>query len=195
MQAMTFETVDVFTTRRFGGNPLAVITDARGLADQTMQLIASEFSYSETTFVLPPLDVANTAQVRIFTPTNEIPFAGHPNVGTAFVLGRRESVFGKPVETSMYFEEGAGLVRVDLLRHGESIVGARIKAPRPLDILASIEPDTVAECVSLNTVEIAASPHPPTLTRLRLRPTRCIGRRPGMMVVDSGRACRDMPWI
>ena len=79
-------TVDVFTDRAFGGNPLAVVLDAGGLSTAQMQSIATEFNYSETTFVLPPQDSANDAQVRIFTVRSEIPFAGHPNVGTAFVL-------------------------------------------------------------------------------------------------------------
>ena len=79
-------TVDVFTDRAFGGNPLAVVLDTGGLSTAQMQAIASEFNYSETTFVLPPRDSAHDAQVRIFTVRSEIPFAGHPNVGTAFVL-------------------------------------------------------------------------------------------------------------
>ena len=81
-----------------------------------MQVIASEFNYSETAFVRPPRDSDNSAQVRIFTPSNEIPFAGHPNVGTAFVLGRQKNLFGRPIGTSMCFEEGAGLVSIELLR-------------------------------------------------------------------------------
>ena len=83
---LEFTTVDVFTDRRFGGNPLAVISNAQGLATEQMQSIAAEFNLAETTFVLPPSDPAHTAQVRIFTPRAELPFAGHPNVGTAFVL-------------------------------------------------------------------------------------------------------------
>ena len=79
-------TVDVFTDRAFGGNPLGVVLDAGGLSTAQMQAVATEFNYSETTFVLPPADPAHDAQVRIFTVNREIPFAGHPNVGTAFVL-------------------------------------------------------------------------------------------------------------
>ncbi len=85
-------TVDVFTDRAFGGNPLAVVLDAEGLSTEQMQAIATEFNYSETTFVLPPGDKAHDAQVRIFTVRSEIPFAGHPNVGTAFVLASRGEV-------------------------------------------------------------------------------------------------------
>ena len=84
-----YVTVDVFTDRAFGGNPLAVVLDAGGLSTAQMQAIAAEFNYAETTFVLPPRDRANDAHVRIFTVTTEMPFAGHPNVGTAFVLASR----------------------------------------------------------------------------------------------------------
>src|ERR1017187_8368374 len=103
-------TVDVFTDRAFGGNPLAVVLDAGGLSTAQMQAIAVEFNYSETTFVLPPRDAANDAQVRIFTVRSEIPFAGHPNVGTAFVLASRAT--RPPVR--LLFEEDAGLVPVEI---------------------------------------------------------------------------------
>jgi trans-2,3-dihydro-3-hydroxyanthranilate isomerase len=163
MREIAFETTDVFTTQRFGGNQLAVIPDARGLSD-----IASEFNYSETTFVLPPRKATNIAQVRIFTPTDEIPFAGHPNIGTAFILGRRENVFRKLVEPSMRFEEGAGLVKIDLLHQNQSVVGARFKAPRPLDVVALVHPEIVAECVSLHTTDIATNAHPPSVVSVGL---------------------------
>ena len=76
-----FYTCDVFTDTRFGGNPLAVLPDAEGLSSRQMQQIAREFNYSESTFVLP--SDGCTRNVRIFTPTQEFPFAGHPNIGTA----------------------------------------------------------------------------------------------------------------
>lgn len=97
-------TVDVFTDRAFGGNPLAVVLDAEGLSTAQMQAIASEFNYAETTFVLPPRDSAHDAHVRIFTVNKELPFAGHPNVGTAFVLATQAA---KP-PARLLFEEGAG---------------------------------------------------------------------------------------
>src|SRR5436190_2343483 len=96
-----FQTVDVFTREQFGGNPLAVVPDARGLSSGQMQQIAAEFNLSETTFVLPATSSGNTAEVRIFTPKAEMPFAGHPNVGTAFVLARRGTVFGRKVNLSV----------------------------------------------------------------------------------------------
>ena len=114
-----FQTVDVFTDRKFGGNPLAVLTDARGLSTGQMQAIAAEFNYAETTFVLPPRDPAHTAEVRIFTPKAELPFAGHPNVGTAYVLARAGQVLGRMIASDkLVFEEKAGLVAMDLTRRG-----------------------------------------------------------------------------
>ena len=89
VRAFPFVTVDVFTGTRFGGNPLAVFPDARGLSDAEMQALAAEFNLSETTFVLPPADPANSARVRIFNRTAEMPFAGHPNVGTGWVLANQ----------------------------------------------------------------------------------------------------------
>src|SRR5260221_11245660 len=85
---LEFVTVDVFTQHRFGGNPLAVVLNGDGLTTAQMQSIAGEFNLSETTFVLPPNEPEHTAKVRIFTPTAELPFAGHPNVGTAFALAK-----------------------------------------------------------------------------------------------------------
>ena len=138
MPVADFVTVDVFTDQRFFGNPLAVITDARGLSGDEMQAIATEFGYSETTFVLPPDNPANTARVRIFTPTTEVPFAGHPNVGTAFVLGNLPDLFGSALGNTLRFEEIAGLVEIDLIRKGDVVVGATIRAPRPLELGAEI---------------------------------------------------------
>src|SRR6476620_5813518 len=81
-----YHTLDVFTDVAFGGNPLAVLTDARGLSTGQMTALTREFNYSETVFVLPPDDPKHTRRVRIFTPGSELPFAGHPTVGTAFLL-------------------------------------------------------------------------------------------------------------
>ena len=86
MRRYSYSTVDVFTNTRFGGGPLAVVHDARGLTTAEMQAITREFNYSETTFVLPPEDPSHTRRVRIFTPGSEVPFAGHPSLGTAHVL-------------------------------------------------------------------------------------------------------------
>jgi len=104
---------DVFTAKRFGGNPLAVLPDAEGLTAEQMQQIAREFNFSESTFVFPP-EKGNTRKVRIFTPSTEVPFAGHPNIGTAFILasaGIIEEIFDT---TEIVFEEKVGLVPVTL---------------------------------------------------------------------------------
>src|SRR5213083_3248818 len=101
----SYITVDVFTDRAFAGNPLAVVTDASGLTPEQMQAIAAEFNYSESTFVLPPDDPSHTARVRIFTPKDEIPFAGHPNVGTAFAIAHLAERNGKTIGPTLFFEE------------------------------------------------------------------------------------------
>ena len=145
-----FQTVDVFTDRKFGGNPLAVLTDARGLSTGQMQAIAAEFNYAETTFVLPPRDPAHTAEVRIFTPKAELPFAGHPNVGTAYVLARAGQVLGRMIASDkLVFEEKAGLVAMDLTRRGGDVVAARLAAPQPLAIGDEVDVAFVAEACSL----------------------------------------------
>jgi trans-2,3-dihydro-3-hydroxyanthranilate isomerase len=153
---LEFVTVDVFTDRRFGGNPLAVIPDAVGLTAAQMQAIAKEFNLSETTFVLPAKDVRHTAEVRIFTPKFELPFAGHPNVGTAFVIGRRRGS-----TDPLVFEEKAGLVPLDLLTEGGRIVGARLTAPQPLKRGEDIAADIVAAACSLDVGDIDIQSHQP----------------------------------
>ena len=101
---------DVFTEQRFGGNQLAVLPDAETLSEWQMQQIAREFNFSETAFVLPA-ETGHTRKVRIFTPTTEIPFAGHPNIGTAFVLAETGAL-GKEIPGAVLFEEEAGLVSI-----------------------------------------------------------------------------------
>jgi trans-2,3-dihydro-3-hydroxyanthranilate isomerase len=109
--SLDFTIVDVFSDRAFGGNQLAVFPSAEGISDATMQRLAREFNFAETTFVLPPLDPAHTCRVRIFTPRAELPFAGHPTVGTAAVLA---SLDGGRAGTERRFvlEEGIGPVTV-----------------------------------------------------------------------------------
>src|ERR1700689_1066730 len=110
--SLDYGTVDVFTETGFCGNQLAVFPNAEGLSDAQMQAIAREWNLPEVTFVLPPSDRRNTARVRIFPPVQEMPVAGHPNVGTAFVLAHRDH----PEARELRFEEEAGLVVVELLR-------------------------------------------------------------------------------
>jgi trans-2,3-dihydro-3-hydroxyanthranilate isomerase len=154
---LQFQTVDVFTSDRFAGNPLAVVLNAEGLSTPQMQAIAAEFNLAETTFISPPKDAAHTAEVRIFTPRSEMPFAGHPNVGTAFVLARAGASYGRPVSgDSVVFEEKAGLVQIEILRDGATVAGARLASPQPLSVGAEIAVELVASASSLITVR--ASP-------------------------------------
>ncbi len=156
-----FVTVDVFTERRFGGNPLAVVLDAEGLTTAQMQAVAGEFNLAETTFVLPPKAAAHTAEVRIFTPKAELPFAGHPNVGTAFALATRGSIYGRPVGDSLMFEETAGLVPLELLKENGLVVGARLTAPRPLSRGDDVPADAVAAACSIAVADIETAHHAP----------------------------------
>jgi trans-2,3-dihydro-3-hydroxyanthranilate isomerase len=159
-----YVTVDVFTDRAFGGNPLAVILDAGGLSTAQMQAIATEFNYSETTFVLPPQDVGHDAQVRIFTVRSEIPFAGHPNVGTAFVQAAQAT---KP-PARLLFEEKAGLVPVEILTEDGRVVGAELTAPQPLKRLTQFSAEQAAACASLSSTDIRTDRHPPQIVSVGL---------------------------
>jgi trans-2,3-dihydro-3-hydroxyanthranilate isomerase len=163
-----YVTVDVFTDRVFGGNPLAVILDAQGLNTAQMQAIATEFNYAETTFVLPPRAPDHSAHVRIFTPRTEVPFAGHPNVGTAVVLAReREGKAGPPLN-SLIFEEAAGLVPIRLIREAGAVVGAEFTAPERLTLGSRVSATDMAECLSLTAADISLAYHPPQVLSVGL---------------------------
>ena len=157
-------TVDVFTDRAFGGNPLAVVLDAKGLSTAQMQAIAIEFNYSETTFVLPPQDAANDAQVRIFTVRSEIPFAGHPNVGTAYVLATQAA----KAPARLRFEEKAGLVPVEILSEGGRVTGAELTAPETLRRSHQVSAAEAAACLSLSASDVVTSRHVPQVASVGL---------------------------
>jgi trans-2,3-dihydro-3-hydroxyanthranilate isomerase len=157
-------TVDVFTDRAFGGNPLAVVLDAEGLSTEQMQAIATEFNYSETTFVLPPADSANDANVRIFTVRSELPFAGHPNVGTAFVLATRAA----KAPTRLKFEEKAGLVPIEIQMAQGRVVGSEFAAPKPLSKGATVDAKEAAAILSLSASDIKTDRHPPMIASVGL---------------------------
>jgi trans-2,3-dihydro-3-hydroxyanthranilate isomerase len=156
-----YRTVDVFTRQRFAGNPLAVVPDARGLDPADLQAIAREFAYSETTFVLPPADARCDARVRIFTPEAELPFAGHPNVGTAFVLATLARESGRPAPTRMRFEEGAGIVEVEIEGADGEVTGAAVRAPAPLSLGPARDPVEIAALAGLSPTRILGDTHPP----------------------------------
>ena len=157
-------TVDVFTDHAFGGNPLAVVLDAGGLSTAQMQSIAREFNYSETTFVLPPADPAHDAQVRIFTVNREIPFAGHPNVGTAFVLA---TLADKP-PARLLFEEGAGLVPVEIRTEQGKVISTELTAPQPLKRLSQLSDEQAAACLSLSGGDVKIDHHAPQIISVGL---------------------------
>lgn len=150
----TFETLDVFTNQRFGGNPLAVFPDANGLTGAEMQALAAEFNLSETAFVLPPADPAHTARVRIFTPRTELPFAGHPNVGTGWLLASK----GRDQDGVLLFEEEAGLVRIEAQRDSGRLMSVRIGAPQPLVAEDGPPALLVAACAGLAPADLTGTP-------------------------------------
>jgi trans-2,3-dihydro-3-hydroxyanthranilate isomerase len=158
MRTFAFETVDVFTTQRFGGNPLAVFPEASGLTDGEMQQLAAECNLSETTFLLPPAAAAHTARVRIFNRSHEMPFAGHPMVGTAFVLASRRAA----APETFTFEVPAGLVRIRLMRDAGAVTGAEIDAPRPLVTGVTLTTEDIAASIGVTPADIVTTAHPPT---------------------------------
>lgn len=154
-----YHILDVFTDRPFGGNQLAVLPDARGLDTATMQRIAREFNFSESTFVLPPEDAANTRRVRIFTPFRELPFAGHPNIGTAIAL----VASGEVDAGILRFEEDAGLVPVRVEQDAAGALRAELTAPQPPEPGAVFDPAELAPALGLDTADIVTDRHPPQL--------------------------------
>src|SRR5580765_8327346 len=152
MPTFAFVTVDVFTDQRFGGNPLAVFPDARGMSDSDMQALAAEFNLSETTFVLPPAESANTARVRIFNRRAEMAFAGHPNVGTGWVLAKQ----GRATDGRLRFEEIAGLVEIEV---APDLV--TIAAPQPLSLGPEMAAELLAPCVGLAAGDVVTKAHRP----------------------------------
>lgn len=166
MPSYPYETVDVFTDRPFGGNPLAVFTDARGLSDAQMQALAAEMNYSETTFVLPPDDPANDARVRIFHRTAEMPFAGHPNVGTACVLARH----GRDRNGLLRFEQMAGLVEIAVERDAAgAVTGAVIAAPQALSLGIELPAEGIAACAGLAPKDVVTTAHQPVQASLGVK--------------------------
>jgi trans-2,3-dihydro-3-hydroxyanthranilate isomerase len=109
-----YHIVDVFTDRPFGGNPLAVFTEVAPFPSRRCKRSPTKLNLSETTFVLPPSDPANNCRVRIFTPAAELPMAGHPTIGTAFVLAREGLIASTDGPTRVRFEEGVGVIPVSI---------------------------------------------------------------------------------
>lgn len=164
---LTFHTCDVFTDRPFAGNPLAIVLGADDLSPAQMQTLAREFNLSETIFVQAPRDPAHTARVRIFFPTAEIPFAGHPTIGCAIHLATAAEA--GDFDTRLVLEEEAGLVPVRVTRAG-GVVRAEFVAPvvphgveNAPDRAAALEPGRLARALGLAVDEIGFGGHAPGL--------------------------------
>lgn len=128
MSQLEYHLVDVFTEEKFGGNQLAVFTDGEVLPDELMQNIARELNISETVFLLPPDDPSNTVKLRIFTPRSEVPFAGHPTIGTAFVLRRLHHI---RKDGLVHFEENVGPIMVQVSTNADNTIQVDMYQPIP----------------------------------------------------------------
>ena len=131
MKQLHYCLVDVFTNQPFGGNQLAVFPDARGLTPEIMQALAKELNLSESAFVFPAQDAAFDYRVRFFTPAVELPMAGHPTVGTAFVLAHEGIIQLIEPETTITFEEGVGAVPVTLFVREGQLQLIQMRQPLP----------------------------------------------------------------
>ncbi len=157
---------DVFTDTRFGGNQLAVLPEAQGLSDRQMQQIAREFNFSESTFVLPP-ERGHDRRVRIFTPATEVPFAGHPNVGTAFTLATIGALGSIDGSLTITFEEKAGLVPITITRRNGAI-WCELSAPAPLSLGPVVARELLAAAVGLAPEDVITTTHPPQVASVGL---------------------------
>jgi trans-2,3-dihydro-3-hydroxyanthranilate isomerase len=151
-----FQILDVFTDRAFGGNQLAVLPDAGGLDTTRMQTIALEFGFSETTFVLPPSRPGHDCRVRIFTPRAEMPFAGHPTIGTAIALARLGRIARQGETGRVVMEQLAGTVPVDLHFAGAAPVGAELTAPAAPALAPAPSAADCARLVGLDAGDVVA---------------------------------------
>ena len=166
---LEFYTVDVFSNKIFGGNPLAIFTNTDDISTDLMQSIASEVNYSETVFIQKPKNKDNTAKVKIFTPKNELPFAGHPNVGAGFLLSCFPNLIpGKYSKNKMVFEEIAGLVNVIPQYNGATVVGSKIEAPNKFHKLETVPTSTIQNCIETNEGSIITSNDPPVVAGVGL---------------------------
>jgi trans-2,3-dihydro-3-hydroxyanthranilate isomerase len=161
---LKFHTLDVFTDTRFGGNPLAVVLDADDLSASSMQAIAREFNLSETVFVLKAASPAHSARVRIYTPTSELPFAGHPTIGAAILLADlRSSDLGGSRNSIIAIEQEIGVVRVGVRGRPGLPAFAEFDAPRlPTDQGSVPAVEDIATAVGLIPSEIGFENHRPT---------------------------------
>ena len=166
---LEFYTVDVFSNKIFGGNPLAIFTNTDDISTDLMQSIASEVNYSETVFIQKPKNKDNTAVVKIFTPKNELPFAGHPNVGAGFLLSCFPNLIpGNYSKNKMVFEEIAGLVNVIPQYNGATVVGSKIEAPNKFHKLETVPTTAIQNCIETNEGSIITSNDQPVVAGVGL---------------------------
>lgn len=164
VRTLRYVTCDVFTPVPFAGNPLAVVFGAEGLPTATLQAIAREFNYSETTFVFAAEHPAHARRVRIFTPGAELPFAGHPTVGTAHVLVATGEVAVTGDAPVVVLEEGVGPVPVRLTMAGGVPVAAQLTTAQPAEERVAGVPsiDALARVLSLTSADFTGGTHTPT---------------------------------
>jgi len=162
-----FYTCDVFTDAQFCGNQLAVLPDARGLSTRQMQQITREFNFSESTFVFPPED-GGTRKVRIFTSATEVPFAGHPNIGTACVLASIGALDDSSITSGIIFEEKAGPVPITFRSSDDEHLWCELKAPENFSMGKVLPIEAVAASVSLSPDDIIVRTHPPCIASVGL---------------------------
>lgn len=155
MRKLKYHLVDVFTDRVFGGNQLAVFTNARGLSTALMQKIAKEFNLSETTFVFPPASPENHYKLRIFTPGSEVPMAGHPTVGTSFVLALEKMLDFKAPRSDFRLEENVGVIPISLEGSGNLPDFVVMTQPLPTFEPEFTERELVAELLSITAADMA----------------------------------------
>ncbi len=163
--ARSYSVYDVFTDSKLAGNPLAIIFDAEGLSDEAMQAIAREMNLSETVFVLPPQNPAHTANLRIFTPGRELPFAGHPTVGTAIALAEKAHAnHGGDLDLVSVLDERVGPVRCAIKLRQNKASFAEFDLPKKSqEILLPLDRADIANALSLKITEIGFENHVPSI--------------------------------
>lgn len=155
-----FHVLDVFTEKPLSGNPLAVVLDAQGLDEVAMLAIAREFNLSETVFVFDPRDAVNSARLRIFTPGGELPFAGHPTVGTAALLAELRAREHLKNGVVIALEETIGVIHAEVSRHASGALRAVFDLPRLPELLPlAVDPVLAAQALGLDVLEIGFAAH------------------------------------
>ncbi|MSQ77211.1 MAG: PhzF family phenazine biosynthesis protein [Nitrospiraceae bacterium] len=146
-RTLKFYQADVFTDEPFGGNPVAVLPDAAGLTDEELQKVAREMNLSETVFVFPPTDPKAAAKVRIFTPKQEIPFAGHPILGTFYLLGKLKQISLTEPITSLFYECNIGVFPIEMHVHKNDILRVVMTQPKP-EFLGTVDSPDVLPAIA-----------------------------------------------